>query len=143
MIVTQKQQARLLAALFLAQEQYGWLCSDAIERVAKRLDLSVGHVRSTASFYTMFKLEPLGEFRIQVCEGLSCYLVEGTDSIIDLISNKLGILPGESTPDGKFSLEQVQCLAACGSAPALRINDELYESVTQESITELIEELSR
>lgn len=75
---------------------------------------------------------------IQVCEGLSCYLLGGADSLIDYLSRELEIQPGETTPDGLFTLEVVQCLAACGSAPALRVNDELYEDITREDIDQLI-----
>lgn len=136
-----QQRARLLAALYIAQEQFGWLSPDAIQRVANRLGLSPGQVKSTASFYTMFKLVPKGKYCIQVCEGLSCYLVGGSDPIIQHLTKLLNIKPGATTPDGKFTLEIVQCLAACGSAPAMRINDELYENVTPERISELIENL--
>jgi NADH-quinone oxidoreductase subunit E len=136
-----QEQARLLAALYLAQEQYGWLGPQAIQRVSDRLGLSVGQVRSTASFYSMFKLEPQGEYRIQVCEGLSCYLAGGAESTINLISELLGLQPGEITPDRRFSLEVVQCIAACGTAPAMRINDELFENLTPESIRAIISQL--
>jgi NADH-quinone oxidoreductase subunit E len=134
-------RARLLAALYLAQEQYGWLSPEAIERVASRLELSPGQVYTTASFYTMFKLEPRGKYLVQVCEGLSCYLAGGAEPIIEHIAKQLEIQPGETTPDGRFTLEVVQCLAVCGTAPALRINDELYENMTLESIDELLERL--
>jgi NADH-quinone oxidoreductase E subunit len=137
-----QRRARLLAALYIAQEQYGWLSDDAIQRVADRLKLSPGQVRSTASFYTMFRLEPQGKYHIQVCEGLSCYLVGGAEPIIDQVAKYLKIKPGETTPDGKFSLEIVQCLASCGTAPALRVNDELYEQLTSESIHVLLTRLS-
>ncbi|MBM3150764.1 MAG: NAD(P)H-dependent oxidoreductase subunit E [Chloroflexi bacterium] len=136
-----QNRSRLLAALYIAQEQYGWLSPQAIQRVAGRLGLSPGQVRATASFYTMFKLEPQGKYRIQVCEGLSCYLVDGAETIIDHVSRKLKIKPGGTTPDGRFTLEVVQCIASCGTAPALRINDELYERMTLESIDALLERL--
>lgn len=136
-----QRRARLLAALYIAQEQYGWLSPEAIQRVADRLNLSIGQVHSTASFYTMFKLEPRGKYHIQVCEGLSCYLVGGAEPIIDHVSKRLHIKAGETTLDGKFSLEIVQCLASCGTAPALRVNDELHEHMTTESIDALIERL--
>ena len=137
-----QQRARLLAALYIAQEQFGWLSPEAIQRVSHRLGLSPAQVKSTASFYTMFKLAPKGKYCIQVCEGLSCYLVGGSDPIIQYISEHLNIKPGETTPDGKFTLEVVQCLAACGSAPAFRINDELYENVTFSQIHELLSRLA-
>ncbi len=134
-----KTRARLLAALYIAQEQYGWLSPEAIQRVAGRLGLSPGQVYSTASFYTMFKLEPQGDFRIQVCEGLSCYLVGGAEPVVEYIRRKLDIGADNHSPDGKFSLEIVQCLAACDMAPAIKINDELYGNVTDEKIDELLE----
>lgn len=136
-----KQRARLLAALYIAQEQYHWLSPEAIRRVADQLNLTPGQVKSTASFYTMFKLEPQGRYRIQVCEGLSCYLAGGAEPILHHIAGRLKIQPGATTPDGKFTLEIVQCLAACGTAPALRVNDELYEHMTKDTIDALLKKL--
>ncbi len=138
-----KKRAMMLAALYIAQEQYGWLSPEAIRRVADRLNLTEGQVRSTASFYTLFKLEPQGRCRIQVCEGLSCYLVGGAEPMIDYIAKWLKIKPGETTPDGKFTLEVVECLAACDLAPALKVNDELYGQMTAEKIDALLEELRK
>lgn len=137
-----KKRAMLLAALYIAQEQYEWLTPDAVQRVAERLDLSPGQVYSTASFYTMFKLQPQGRYRVQVCEGLSCYLVEGAEPVIEYISELLSILPGETTSDGKFSLEIVQCLAACDFAPAIKINDKLYGEITFDKLDVIFSELS-
>jgi NADH-quinone oxidoreductase E subunit len=135
------RRAMLLAALYIAQEQYGWLSPDAIQRVADRLDLTPGQVYSTASFYTMYKLKPQGHYNVQVCEGLSCYLVDGAESLISFISKKLNIKPGETTPDGKFTLEVVQCLAACDLAPAIKVNDELFEFVTPDKIDAILDKL--
>jgi NADH-quinone oxidoreductase subunit E len=137
-----KARARLLAALYIAQEQYGWLSPEAIRRVADRLSLAPGQVYSTASFYTMFKLEPQGPYQIQVCEGLSCYLVGGAEPIIDHVKERLNITAGNTSPDGKFSLEIVQCLAACDLAPAIKVNDELYGNMTPEKIDALLAKLS-
>jgi NADH-quinone oxidoreductase E subunit len=136
-----KRRARLLAALYIAQEQYGWLSPEAIQRVASRLDMTPGQVFSTASFYTMFKLEPQGDYRIQVCEGLSCYLVGGAETVIDFIRRKLEIGADNQSPDGRFSLEIVQCLAACDMAPAVKVNDELYGNISDEKISALLEGL--
>lgn len=132
----------LLAELHDAQQEYGWLSPQAIQAVADRLSLTPGQVYSTASFYTMFKLEPEGQFRIQVCEGLSCYLVGGAEPVIDYIKRRLGMGAGEASPDGKFTLEIVQCLAACDQAPAIVVNDELYGNITGEKIDDLLAELS-
>lgn len=99
------QQTKLLAALYLAQEQYGWLSPEAIERVSTRLNIQPGQVLSSASFYTLFKLKPQGTYIIQICEGLSCYLVGGAEPLIEHLSARLGIKPGETSADGHFSLE--------------------------------------
>ncbi len=135
------RRAMLLTALYIAQEQYGWLSPSAIARVAQRFGMSPGQVHATASFYTLFKLAPQGRYRIQVCEGLSCHLVGGADPLIEHISRALQLRPGETTPDGRFTLEVVECLASCGTAPALRVNDTLYEHMTPEKIDQLLEKL--
>ncbi len=137
-----RSRAMLLSALYIAQEQYGWLSPEAIQRVADRLNLRPGQVFSTASFYTMFRMEPQGQYRIQVCEGLSCYLVGGAEPFLDHLIKTLNIQPGETTPDGKFTLEVVQCLAACDYAPAIKVNDELYGNITFERLDELLAELA-
>jgi len=133
------QQTKLLAALYLAQEQYGWLSPEAIQHVSGRLNIQPGKVMSSASFYSLFKMEPQGTYVIQVCEGLSCYLVGGADTLVEYLSKRLGIQPGETSVDGRFTLEVVQCLAACGSTPALRVNDDLYENMNLDTIDDLIE----
>lgn len=133
-----KSRAGLLNALHAAQEQHGWLSPEAIQQVARDLRLSPGQVYSTASFYTMLKLRPRGRYHIQVCEGLSCYLVGGAEPLIDQLAQRLKIHPGETTPDGRFSLEVVQCLAACDLAPALRVNDELYGNPSPDQLDQLL-----
>ena len=135
------KRATLLSALYAAQDQSGWLSPEAIQSVAEDLDLTPGQVLSTASFYSMFKLEPKGRYAIQVCEGLSCYLVGGAEPLIEQIKRRLQIGPGETTPDGRFSLEVVQCLAACDLAPAININDQLYGNLTPEKLATLLSEL--
>lgn len=138
MITDPARQSQLLSALYIAQEEHGWLSPEAIRWVSIRLGMNPGQVLSTASFYSMMKLEPCGVYLIQVCEGLSCYLLGGAEPLIDYLSRELGIKPGETSSDGLFTLEVVQCLAACGSAPALRVNDELFENITLDDIDRLI-----
>src|SRR4030067_2884341 len=135
-------RARLLAALYAAQEQYGWLSPEASRGVADRLNFTPGQVHSTASFYTMFKLQPQGQYRIQVCEGLSCYLVGGAAPIIDYIKKRLNIIDGDASPNGKFTLEIVQCLAACDLAPAVKGNDALFGDISLDRIDAFISKLS-
>ena len=141
-IIDPAKRAMLLAALYIAQEQKGYLTRDALHQVAKRLGLTDSEVYSTASFYTLFRMEPVGRHVIQGCEGLSCYLNDGAERVVDYIEAKLGIKPGETTSDGRFTLETVQCLASCGTAPAMRINDRLYENLTPASIDDILERLA-
>jgi len=135
------KRSMLLTALYMAQEQYGYLSPPALERVAQRMGMSVGDVYETASFYSMFYLKPVGRHVIQVCEGLSCCLAEGADALADYLVDKLHIHPGETTPDGLFTLQMVQCLAACGESPAMRINDTLYTNLTFDQVDLILDEL--
>jgi NADH-quinone oxidoreductase subunit E len=136
-------QSMVLTALYIAQEQYGHLNEEAMARVADRLDLPVSQVYSTASFYSLLHTEDKGKYHIQVCEGLSCALCDGADKLIEYLSQKLGIQPGEITPDSLYSLEVVQCLASCGTSPALRVNDELYDDLTFEKVDRLLDQLAQ
>lgn len=136
-------RSMLLTALYIAQEQYGYLNEQALKRVASQLDLSLKEVYSTASFYSLFRMKPVGQYVIQVCEGLSCFLNDGAERLVDYLSKKLDVEVGETTPDGKFTLETVQCLASCGTSPAVRINDELYDRLTKEKLDVILEQLAR
>ena len=136
------QQSKLLAALYTAQEQYGHLSKEALERVAERLDLPASQVYSTASFYSLFHTQATSKYHIQVCEGLSCALCDGADKLVDYLEGKLGVAAGEATPDGLFSLETVQCLASCGTSPAMRVNDELYDDLSFDKVDRLLEQLA-
>jgi len=136
------KQARILTALYIIQEQEGYLTSEALARLAERLSLHPSDVHGTASFYTLFRTEPAGRYVIQVCTGLSCYLADGAERLLDYLVRKLEIQAGETTADGLFTLETVQCLASCGTAPAMRVNDELYENLTTEKVDLLIDQLT-
>ena len=134
-------QSMVLTALYIAQEQYGHLNQEALERVAERLDLPVSQVYSTASFYSLLHTKAKAKYHIQVCEGLSCALCGGADKLVAYLEKKLGIKPGEISEDGLFSLEVVQCLASCGTSPALRMNDELHDDLTFDKVDRLIDQL--
>jgi len=136
------KQSMVLTALYIAQEQYGHLNEEAIDRVAKRLNLPVSQVYSTASFYSLLHTQPTAQYHIQVCEGLSCSLCGGGEKLIAYLEQKLGIKVGEGTPDRQFSLEAVQCLASCGTSPALRVNDELYEDMSFDKVDRLLDQLA-
>lgn len=136
-------RSMLLTALYIAQEQNGYLTDAAMERTAERLGVPLNEVYSTATFYTLFREKAVGENLVQVCEGLSCYLNDGGERLADYLAEKLGVEIGETTEDGKFTLETVQCLAACGTAPAMRINDEIYDNLTEEKVDRILEQLAR
>ncbi len=136
-----EKESMALSALYIAQEQHGKLTPEIIERVAQRMGMQPGEVFSIASFYTLFRTRPAGRFIIQVCDGLSCYLCDGADRIAEYVGAKLNLKPGETSADGRFSLEMVQCLASCGTAPAMRVNDQLYENLTPAGIDAIIERL--
>ena len=135
------KRAMLLTALYVAQEQYGYLTPEAIQRVAERLGMSALDVREAASFYSMYRTKPMGRYVLQVCEGLSCHLAEGADTLVDYLKQKLHIKPGETTRDGLFTLQTVQCLASCGTSPAMRVNDTLYENLTLDRVDMILQEL--
>ena len=138
----QARRSMLLTALYIAQEQHGSLSEEALQRTAERLGIPLQEVYSTASFYSLFRTKPQGHYVIQVCEGLSCYLAGGAERLVDYIQQKLAIEVGQTTPDGLFTLQTVQCLASCGTSPALRVNDELYEDVTPQKVDRLLDQLA-
>lgn len=135
------KRAMLLTALYVAQEQYGHLSPEAVERVADCIGMSEREVLETASFYSMYHMKPVGRHVIQVCEGLSCHLSGGAEDLLAYLTSKLRIQPGETTPDGEFTLVSVQCLASCGSSPAMRVNDTLYENLTTDKVDMILQEL--
>lgn len=135
------KRSMLLTALYIAQEQYGYLSQEALERVAARLGLPLSDVYSAASFYSLYRTHKTGRYLLQVCDGLSCHLVGGAETLVSYLGRRLGIKPGETTADGQFTLETVQCLASCGTSPAIRVNDSLYENMTIEKVDELLETL--
>lgn len=134
------KRSSLLMVLHLAQEEFGWISKDVMEYVAGLLNLPPGDIMDTVSFYTMFHKKPMGKYHIQVCHTLSCAL-RGARELCEHLETKLGIRPGEVTPDGKFSLVKVECLGSCGTAPTVQINDEYHEDLTVEKLDKLIESL--
>lgn len=133
-------QAAMLPVLWVVQGEKGWIPVEAMEWVADRLGCSPATVQSVVRFYTMFDEHPVGKWKLQVCRTLSCELM-GARAIVDRIREQLGIEPGETTPDGEFTLQEVECLASCGTAPMLQCNFKFYENLTPERIDALLEEL--
>lgn len=138
-----QRRAALLPTLWLAQREFGWLSLPVLEYVAELMELPLAWVTSTASFYTMFWKEPKGRWHIQLCRNLPCAL-RGARRIQEAVEDRLGIRDGERTPDGRFSLEEVECLASCGTAPVLQLNNaEYHENLTVERALALLDRLAR
>jgi NADH-quinone oxidoreductase subunit E len=136
------KRSAVIPVLWLVQEQYGWISLDAMKYVAQRLSLTPEQVREVVTFYSMFYDRPMGTYSLQVCCTTPCMLL-GSDDLIAHIEKKLGIKRGgEITPDGLFSVHQVECLGSCDTAPMLQVNRERYnENLTPERVDALIEEL--
>jgi NADH-quinone oxidoreductase subunit E len=128
------------AALRLAQEQLGWLSPEAVAEVAIEIGLDSNALYQLSTFYDMFYNQPIGRYVLGVCDNLSCCL-RGSDRLLEHLQDKLGISPGETTPDGLFTLKTVDCLAACGNAPVMMVNEEYHEKLTLEAVDRLLEEL--
>lgn len=131
-------KSALMGVLWLAQKKFGWISREVIEYVSEILNLPPSLVDGVVSFYTMYFKKPMGQYHIQVCTNVSCMLRGGED-IFKHITNKLGICNGETTPDGLFSLEEVECMGACGGAPMIAINEKYYENLDLHKVDELLE----
>jgi NADH-quinone oxidoreductase subunit E len=135
-----KKEAAMLPVLYLAQREFGHLGPEAIDYVARLMGQAPARVNGVVSFYTMFNMKPIGRHHIQVCRTLPCAL-RGAEKVTAFLTQKLGIKPGQTTEDGRFTLSEVECLASCGTAPMMQINDDYYENLTEDKITEIIESL--
>jgi NADH-quinone oxidoreductase E subunit len=130
-------QAALIPVLFVAQQEFGFLSNQALELVAKTLDLPVTKVSSTATFYTMLNKAPVGRHHIQVCRNISCYL-RGSDNVTGAFERALDVACGGTTSDGQFTLSEVECLAACGRAPVVQVDETYHEWVTPEEAHRIV-----
>ena len=134
------QKAAIMPVLWMAQNKFGWLSKEVMEYVAELLSLPYSHVYGVASFYTMYFKKPMGKHHIQVCTNVSCMLRNG-EEIYDHVSNKLNIKHNETTPDVLFSLEETECMGACGGAPMIAINEVFYENINIQKVDDLINNL--
>jgi len=134
-------RSAMIPLLHLAQEQDGHVSDEAMEHIAELLDVTPAEVLGTCSFYEMFKREPVGEYLVNVCTNISCLLVGG-EELLEHLEDKLGIKAGSTTPDGKFTLEDVECIAACTEAPCMQVNYRYFHKVTNEQVDEVLDDLS-
>ena len=135
-----KQKSAILPVLHIAQEEFGgWLDVPVMDYVAELLQLEKIEVYEVATFYSMYNLKPVGKYMFEVCQTGPCML-NGSDDIIAYIEEKLGIKPGETTPDGMFTLKTVECSGVCGYAPMMQFGKTYREHLTKEKIDKIIDE---
>jgi NADH-quinone oxidoreductase subunit E len=137
-------KAAIVPALLIAQEEFGWISVQVMDVVADYLEVEQSQVLSTATFYTMLNKQPIGKCHIQVCTTLTCALCDGY-KVLEYLEQQLGIQVGETTPDGKYTLSEVECLASCGTAPMFQVTYsdgeiEYHENLTLDRVDELLEE---
>ncbi len=132
----------LVPMLLYIQDEIGAITDEAIHEIAQRVELSELEVRNVISYYSMLRTHPIGKHNFQICTNVSC-LLRGGEEIFDHCKKKLGIGHKESTPDGLFHLEEVECIGACSWAPAMMLNYEFIENLTPEKIDELIDGLKK
>jgi NADH-quinone oxidoreductase E subunit len=135
-----RRRSAVLPALYLAQQQQGYITANAIRHVAGLLGITRADVEDVVSFYTMFYTKPVGKFVLQVCRTLSCAL-NGAERVTEELQEKLGVRPGETDAGGMFTLIEVECLGACDRAPVVMVNDAWHECLKAEDAGKLVDEL--
>ncbi len=135
------RQSAVMAALRVVQDDNGgWLTEELMDKVAAYLDMPPIAVYEVATFYSMYELKPVGRHKICVCTNVSC-MINGSDRIVEHMEKRLGIKLGETTPDGRFTLKEVECLGACGGAPMFQIGNKYYENLTPELVDSILDGL--
>jgi len=135
-----EKRAALLPVLHLVQNETGFISAEDERTVAALLDIKPIMVREVVTFYTMFNQKPPGRFHIRVCTNLSCSLAGG-EKMVDYLKTRLGLQPGQTTPDGKFTLTEVECLGGCDQAPCLMVNFDHFGNLDRDKIERLLESL--
>lgn len=138
-----RQQSAVMPLLTLAQKQHeNWIPKAAMDYIASILGMAPMRVYEVATFYTMYNLAPVGKHLVEVCTTTPCWL-RGSDAIVEACEKHLGVKVGETTPDGRFTLKEAECLGACVNAPMMQIGDHYYEDLTTENVGKLLRSLSR
>ncbi|NBO54772.1 MAG: NAD(P)H-dependent oxidoreductase subunit E [Actinobacteria bacterium] len=135
-----RPKSAVIPLLHLAQEQDGYVTRDAMSHIAELVNVTTAEVYGTATFYEMFKFEPIGKYCVNVCTNIACQLVGGWE-LLEHAEEKLGIKAGSTTEDGLFTIEDVECIAACTEAPAIQVNYRYRYKVTAENLDQLIDDL--
>ena len=134
------KQAALLPILWVAQETWGWVSREAAEEVARIVEVPPAHVAGVLTFYTMYNLAPVGRHLLQFCTSISCHLA-GAGDLLEHCRRRLGIDMGQTTPDGRFTLTEVECIAGCDRAPSMMVNDAYHEPMDTGKLEALLERL--
>ncbi len=132
--------ALLLPALHAAQDETGWLPPEVMEEIGQYIGIHPAQVREVASFYTMYNLEPVGKYHLKICTNVACCL-RGAEKLLEHCEKKFGIECGETTHDKRFTLMEEECLGACGTAPAMTLNNDYHENLNPEKLNRLLESL--
>jgi NADH-quinone oxidoreductase E subunit len=134
----ERKRSALIPLLFVVQRERGYIDNPGVNFLAKFLDLEVTDVWETATFYSMLNMRPIGRNHIQICKTLSCKIM-GEPEITDHVCSKLGIHPGETTEDGKFTISLVECLGSCGTAPMMQVGFDYHENLTTEKVDKILD----
>ena len=134
---TKDMEGALIPVMQKAQELFGYLSFETMELISDRLDVPVADIYGVATFYALFSLTPKGDHVISVCTGTACY-VKGAQAVLDEVKKQLGIGSGETTPDGKFSIQDTRCLGCCGLAPVMVINNDVYGRLEPADIKDIL-----
>jgi len=134
-------RSAILPLMFIVQRERGYLDAPGVAYLARRLRLRITDIWEVATFYSMLNTEPVGKYHIQICKTLSCKIM-GEPDITEHICSKLGIHPGETTDDGKYTVTMVECLGSCGTAPMMQIGFDYHEDLTVEKVDELLDSLA-
>ena len=132
----------LVPTLLYAQDEVGYLSDEAIAEIAQRLELKELEVRNVISYYSMLTTKPRGKYNVQVCTNIACIL-RGADDLFEHCQKKLGLRHKQTSPDGQFSLEEVECIGACSWAPAMQVNYDFHENLTTEKVDQILDGLKK
>jgi NADH-quinone oxidoreductase E subunit len=130
-------RSALIPALYIAEREFGWLSAAALLSLAEALDLPPALVRGTATFYHLYRHREMGRHLIQLCTNVSCMIL-GAEELQEMLKRKYGLVPGGTTEDGRFSLLIMECIGVCEGAPAMQIDTDLYQNLTEERLDEIL-----